>query len=275
MRAGFFVLGIAVAGCSQGRPGVSISPVTDASPITQPQDQDEDPFDQAVVAFHDAENAGPLGKWVDAHPEDPRAELWREILAMRMYERFVFGPTDRETTPQLGDDPALEPVLGANEAQLRSVLAAYPGTLGARNASARLSANALDALRDPVLNPKAVAFLDGDDSVCGLAEVDDFRLQYQPGIRLRVGREILARGCEDAMGYCTWWVLAFPKDAEFTPGIQAQQEDAWFRRARPRWQSGRFARCAARCAKGCRAEAAPLDDSCYDPCIAKCQAAEG
>lgn len=240
----------------------------------QPSNAAPDPFARALATYREAGDASKLREWVNSHAEDPRAELWREILAMRMYEGLVFGPVEQATRPDEGEDPALEPLPEPDEAELRSLLATYPGTLGARNARAHLSAAALQSLRSPTLNPRVVEFLGGDDRHCGPGDPGEFRLEYEPGLRRRVGSEVLALGCDKAMGYCNWWVEAFPDDREFTPRILGEQRDAWFKRARPRWRSRSFATCARRCAKSCRAAAAPFDDSCYGPCMSKCDARE-
>jgi hypothetical protein len=88
-------------------------------------------------------------------------------------------------------------------------------------------------------------------------------------LRARLANALLDDGCTATMGYCTWWVARYPSEPE-TRAIAEAQKKAWYRRAHPHWKGGEHARCALRCAKRCREVAAPLDDSCYAPCYARC-----
>ena len=103
-------------------------------------------------------------------------------------------------------------------------------------------------------------------------DLDAFRVRHEDGLRASLAARLSEDRCVESMGYCTWYVRNYPEDP-VSDDLQAAMKDEWYRRGHPRWRGVRFANCAYRCAKDCRQSAEPLDDACYAPCFARCEAA--
>jgi hypothetical protein len=234
-------------------------------------------LDEAVARYHDRGELEPLRAWVERNPEHEDAEIWREVVALRSYEQIAIGdPSAEAETVAIGDDLALASLPDPDPAELVALAVAYPGTIAGRTAQAMIEADGLRRLTEPALNPVVVRFLDGDDDwalVDGVSmiEVDgaEFRQRHEVRLAACVAQRLLDDGCQTTMGYCTWWVRRFP-NAEVTAAIAEQMQHVWYRRAHPRWQGRNHAHCTFGCARKCRQGAAPLDDGCYEPCVAGC-----
>ena len=234
-------------------------------------------LDVAVARYHDDGDLDLLRAWVEQHPDHADADIWREVIALRTYERLSIGDPLAPAEPaQVGDDPAVARLPAPDPQRLVALVAAYPDTLGGRTAQALLEAEGLRRLREPVLNPIAVAFLEGDEGWTDAAgvtmphvDLHDFHARHAPILAARFAQTLVDDGCASTMGWCTWWVQRFP-DAAATPAIHDAMYRVWHRRAHPRWQGRNHAACAFACARKCRQGAAPLDDGCYEPCIARC-----
>jgi hypothetical protein len=187
-------------------------------------------------------------------PLDPGVRL--EVVALRAYERLL--------------DPN-----GWNVVRALDIVQRYPDTYAASMLRGRLGKTAEDAARRNLTLEELAEFLDGEPIPLGpeLASigVDDssFRIRYEEELRDELGERLLEDGCETLMAYCTWWVDRYPEDprsAEF----EQRMGEVWARRIRPGWKGRRHHRCAWRCGTTCRAQAEPLDDSCYAPCYETC-----
>ena len=255
----FAALG-ALAQCG-GKSGKAALPVT---PGTAPAPMDD--YDQAIDRFRATGETAGVEAMIAAHPEDPRSEIWREMLALRAY--------DAAFDPWATDDPDATVV---RPEQLAMVAASYPGTFAAQMATAGIENDALAELRADPLGPKALAFLAGSDAWATQAQSahavridrEGFRRRHAPGLADAVAERILSDGCRETMGYCTWWVENLGGDPR-TEQVQHAMKQVWHARGRPGWRSKRYATCMRRCARRCRAEAQPLDDSCWDPCATAC-----
>jgi hypothetical protein len=185
-----------------------------------------------------------------------RSGPWEERAALRAYESLL-------------DEGAWDPL------RARAVIEEFPGTYGATMLRARLDRITLESAAGTMDLDGVVAFLEGQDVTVpgevGAIELDQqrFRDRYERPFREALEARILAAGCADMMGYCTWWVSRFP-DAASTGQIVRSIDEVWRHRANPGWKGGRHHRCAYRCGTTCRQAASPLDDSCYAPCYAKC-----
>ncbi len=240
-------------------------------------------LDEAVFAYHEDGDLDALRSWVDVHPDHPELDTWREVVALRTYESVVIGDPWSAEEAEDGEDTALAPLPQPSTAALLALVERYPGTLGAQTAQALLETHGLQRLTVPTFNDSVVAFLEGrddwvrDDSGRNLmpnVDLDAFRQRHETKLRARFGERLAEDACVESMGYCTWYVRAYPEDPRVSE-LQVAMKDEWYRRGHPRWRGSKFANCAYRCAKNCRVDAEPLDDACYAPCFAGCEAAAG
>ncbi len=238
-------------------------------------------LDVAAAAYHDDGDLEPLVAWVDAHPDHPEVEVWREVVALRTYESLVIGDPWTPAEAEPGEDAAVATLPEPSVPALVALVERYPGTFGAQTAAALLESDGLRRLTQPAFNDALVAFLEGrndwvhdDDGRNLMPNVDlaAFRDRHEDTLRARLGERLAQSACAESMGYCTWYVDRFP-DEPIAGELQAAMKQEWYRRGHPRWRSSRFANCAYRCAKTCRNDAVPLDDACYAPCFARCEAA--
>lgn len=211
----------------------------------------------AIERWHQADDIEPLARYVAANP-GAQDGVWREVVALRRYDACDRAGTDAQA--------------------LRTVAHDFPDTVAGRLASATLLGDGLGRLRAEVPGPLVVDFLDGGDAWArdghgqlqlGVAELERAQAEQAPGLRDRFAAALAADGCATTMGYCSWWSSRYPNDPR-TAGIIAAAKQTWYRRGHPTWQGGEHARCAARCVKRCKAIAAVLDDSCWQPCYARC-----
>lgn len=237
-------------------------------------------LDHAVVAYHDDGDLAGLAAWVEKHPEHPDHALWEEVVALRVYESVVIGDPWSEAPIEEGDDPAVAPLPEPSVPKLRALVERYPNTVAAKTATAVLEAEGLRRLTQPPFNDNVVAFLEGNDdwvrdddgrSLLPNVDLDAFRSRHEDTLRTRLGERLVEDGCTSKMGYCTWYVQAFPQ-APVVTGLTSAMKDEWYRRAHPRWRGKRFANCTYKCAKRCQTQAEPLDDACYAPCFSRCEA---
>ncbi len=238
-------------------------------------------LDEAVAEYHEDGELERLAAWVATHADHPEAALWREVVALRTYESLVVGDPWSFEEPKDGEDVAVAPLPEPKAAELVALVERYPGTLGAETAQALLETEGLKRLSIPAFNDSVVSFLEGrndwvqDDYGRNLmpnVDLDTFRERHEASLRTRLGERLAEDRCVDTMGYCTWYVQSYPNDP-VTGELQLAMKDEWYRRGHPRWRGSAFANCAFRCAKTCRTAAEPLDDACYAPCFARCEAA--
>lgn len=213
------------------------------------------PLSQAIARYRDTGEVEPLQDYVRAHPNEELG-VWTEVVALHIYKQL------------LSED-------GWDAEQALQVVHRYPGTYAAQMLATRLRTSAYDATLAELSIDDIVALLDGAPvsvpepwSVVGIDQ-DEFRETYAPELRQRLEHELLATGCEQMMGYCNWWVDRHPQ-AESTQRLQQDMDEVWQHRRRPGWKGRSHHRCAWACGTRCRAEAKPLDDSCYEPCYATC-----
>lgn len=281
-------MGASMAGCRTIVPCASLAAILLASPSCRHAPAPPDPspppvasaaaehaLEEAVARYHDDGEIDLLRAWVERHPDHEDAEIWREVIALRAYERLAIGELS-SAPAEADEDPAVAPVADPDPQQLVALVTAYPDTLGGRTAQALLDAEGVRRLREPVLNPIAVAFLEGDDSwvdAAGMtmseAEMADFRARHEQALADRIAAVLVDDGCTKTMGWCTWWVGRFP-EAAATPAIHDAMYRVWYRRAHPRWQGRNHAACSFACARKCRRSAVPFDDGCYDACVVRC-----
>ena len=100
---------------------------------------------------------------------------------------------------------------------------------------------------------------------------DGFAFNFRHARLGDLGR-ILLQDHPDGQTQILCEVIGDPNDP-MTGELQMAMKDEWYRRGHPRWRGSKFANCAYRCAKNCRNAAEPLDDACYAPCFARCEAA--
>lgn len=240
-------------------------------------------LDEAVFAYHDNGDLEALRSWVDAHPDHPKLDTWREVVALRAYESLVIGDPWTAEEYEEGEDVAVAELPEPSTAGLLALVARYPGTLGAQTAQSLLETHGLHRLSVPAFNDAVVAFLEGRDdwvrdergqNLMPNVDLDAFRKRHESKLRRRLGERLAEDACVESMGYCTWYVKAYPQDPRVSD-LQVAMKDEWHRRGHPRWRGSRFANCSYRCAKDCRNDAEPLDDACYAPCFARCEAAAG
>lgn len=257
----------ALAGClgatvvCGGRSGAHTLPVT---PGAAPEAMDD--YDRAIARFRATGEASGVEAMIAARPDDPRTEIWREMLALQAYDA-AFDPWGT-------DDPDATAV---KPEQLVAVASEYPGTFAAQMATAGIENDALAELKAAPLGSKTLAFLAGSDAwAAGAAsphglriDREGFRRRHAPALADKVAAVILADGCRDTMGYCTWWVEHLDHDPR-TEEVRRMMKQVWYKRGRPGWRSKRYATCMRRCARTCRDAAKPLDDSCWEPCAAAC-----
>ena len=237
-------------------------------------------LDQAVAAYHDDGDLERLTAWVDTHPDHPEVDVWREVVALRTYESLVIGDPWSVEEPAAGEDTAVAPLPQPSATELVALVQRYPVTLAAETAAALLEREGLERLKVPAFNDAVVAFLEGRSdwvhdaygrNLMPNVYLDAFRARHEDGLRASLAARLSEDRCVDSMGYCTWFVATYPEDPA-TEELQAAMKDEWYRRGHPRWRGSRFANCAYRCAKDCRHSAEPLDDACYAPCFARCEA---
>jgi hypothetical protein len=212
---------------------------------------------EAIATWHDADDIEPLASYVAAHPEADLG-VWREVVALHRYDACDASAADPHG--------------------LRTVAQQFPDTVAGNYARVTLLGDGLGRLQSAAVGPLVVDFLDGGDawtrdaegrSHVPTTEIDATRRERAPQLRARLASALVDDGCATTMGYCTWWIAKYPGEPE-TRAIADAAKQAWYRRGHPHWKGGQHARCALRCAKGCRESATPLDDSCYAPCYAKC-----
>ena len=237
-------------------------------------------LDQAVATYHEEGEIDGLVAWVETHPEHPKYDVWREVVALRTYEGLVIGDPWIAEAAEDGDDPAVAALPEPSVGELVALVERYPGTLGADTAQALLESDGLRRLSVPAFNDSVVSFLEGRDdwvqddygrNLMPNVDLDAFRNRHERTLRTRLGERLADDGCVESMGYCTWYVRQYPKDP-LAEQLQVAMKDEWYRRGHPRWRGSKFANCAYRCAKNCRNDAEPLDDACYAPCFARCEA---
>jgi hypothetical protein len=237
-------------------------------------------LDEAVAAYHEDGAIEGLVAWVETHPEHPDRDVWREVVALRSYEALVIGDPWTAEEAQDGEDAAVAPLPEPTATELVALVERYPGTLGADTAQALLESDGLRRLSMPAFNDSVVSFLEGRDdwvrddygrNLMPNVDLDAFRERHEDSLRMRLAQRLAEDGCVGSMGYCTWYVQRYPDDPR-AGQLQVAMKDEWYRRGHPRWRGSKFANCAYRCAKNCRTNAEPLDDACYAPCFARCEA---
>ena len=234
-------------------------------------------LDEAVARFHDTGSIELLRHWLDFYPDHEDAGVWREFVALRMYEAIVIGDLDAPPEPiREGEDPAVAPLPEPDVPQLIALAKAYPDTIAGQTALSLLEEEGLKRLSDPPVNPVLITFLEGGEEWVKAGEVrmpnvdlDAFRNRHEERLRDRFAVRLLDDGCATLMGYCNWWVEQYPDD-HLTQEIRASMKAVWHKRGHPPWRSSHYATCAFRCAKQCRQSATPLDDTCFDPCFERC-----
>lgn len=211
----------------------------------------------AIASWHEDEDIEPLAGYVAAHP-DADLGVWREVVALYRYDACGESRTD---------------VHG-----LRTVAHDFPDTVAGQIAEVTLLGDGLARLHAEVPGPLLVDFLDGGDawtrdsrgnSQVAAADLERVRRERGPALRAQLVAALVSDACNATMGYCTWWLSRYPGDAE-SVAITSAVTKTWYRRGHPTWKGGEHARCALKCAKRCRERAAVLDDSCYQPCYARC-----
>jgi len=240
-------------------------------------------LDRAVAEYEADGDLERLTAWVDAHPEHAEVDIWREVVALRSYEALVVGDPWTVEEAKAGEDAAVAPLPEPKAADLVALVERYPGTLGAETAQALLESEGLRRLSIPAFNDSVVSFLEGRDdwveddygrNLMPNVDLEVFRSRHEHTLRSRLGERLAEDRCVESMGYCTWYVQRYPEDP-VTESLHVAMKDEWYRRGHPRWRGSKFANCAYRCAKSCRNDAEPLDDACYAPCFARCEAAAG
>ncbi len=246
---------------------------TDGDPVAPPANADvvasvqAEPtaLERAIEHYRATGDWEPLRREVDARPDDPSIDLWREVVALRRYDAWIEARVEAED--------GMRPL--GSEGALAALAARYPGTYAARSASVALDVEMVGELTRAPIRDEVVAFLDGSDA-CFEALPDAsptrFRAGFEEAVRQAFGQALLESGCADNMGYCNWWVARFPDDP-VTAHVRAQVKDVWWKRGHPRWTGRNHAHCAWKCARHCRERAAPLDDGCWAPCYARCPGA--
>ena len=269
---------LATAACSRG-PGRA-GPL----PATPGTSHAVDPLSKAIETYQRTGNAGDLQAYIDVHPGDDRAVVWREMLALDAYERaWTLG--DLEAVDD-DDVAAFDPAPMVNTRTLKTIVDDYPDTFAAQMAGAGLDtehhvleAAALRFLGAPTLNTHVVAFLSGDDTWArGVDTGEDegvqidlrrFRRRHEARLKDAVRRTLLDDKCGESMGYCRWYVAQFPAD-DTTEAIQVAIRKEWWRRGHPPWQGKAHLQCAYDCARTCRDQPVTLDDTCFDTCFERC-----
>ncbi len=238
-------------------------------------------LDLATAAYHEDGDLEKLVAWVDTHPDHAEVDVWREVVALRTYESLVIGDPWSPADPEEGEDVAVAPLPEPSVPALVALVERYPGTLGAETAQALLESDGLRRLTQPAFNDAVVAFLEGRDdwveddhgrNLMPNVDLSAFRDRHEETLRSRLGERLAENACKESMGYCTWYIERYP-EAPVVGQLQAAMKQEWYRRGHPRWRGSRFANCSYRCAKTCRTDAAPLEDTCYAPCFARCEAA--
>jgi hypothetical protein len=210
-----------------------------------------DALGRAIAHYQETGEIVLLERYFAAHPEAD-AGIWKEVVALRAYEQLV------------EED-------GWNLVAAKELVHRYPDTHGAEMLAVRMEKAAFAAVASSPSLETLVAFLDGaqlEESSLGLDD-ERFRERYEERLRALLERRLVSSGCSDLMPYCTWWVDRHPEAAS-TQQLEQQMAEVWHRRAYPGWKGARHHRCAYRCGTTCRAQARPLDDSCYAPCYARC-----
>lgn len=232
-------------------------------------------LERAVDTYHQTGELSPLQAWLRTHPGHPDAELWTEVVALRHYEAATFASL--EEAQEQG--PEVPMIASRNPAALTDLVQRYPETFAGQTARAVLEHRAVKRLfTGDAVSDAVIAFLDHrrdwllDEDGEPLApnlDVEAFRADKEEVIRERAGDHLVHDGCAKRVGVCTWWVQRYPNAAQ-TQAIQADLGQIWWNRGHPPWQGKAHLQCAFDCARECRANAVPLDDSCYDPCYARC-----
>lgn len=210
-------------------------------------------LDAAVARWHEHDDIEPLAAYVAAHDGDELG-VWREVVALARYETM------------------------SESEHLRSLAQQFPDTIGGSVAAVTVQADAIARVEAEVPGMLAVDFLEGTGrwalgasggEALSASAREAIERARGPGLRERFGDALVAEGCEETMGYCTWWTARFPTATQ-TTAIEGAMAAVWYRRAHPTWKGGEHARCSLRCAKRCRQSAAPLDDQCYAGCHSGC-----
>lgn len=270
----FACLVLAAAGCSRG-PGRA-----GALPATPGTQRAPDPLDVAIAKYSETGDAADLRAYIDAHPEEDRAVVWREMLALDAYKgAWTLGELESW-------DDEFDPAPMVDTRSLRSLVDDYPDTFAAEMAGAGLDTErhvlevaALRRLGAPTLNTHVVAFLSGDDSWAAAVDAEEemgvqidlgrFRRRHETRIKDTLRRTLLDDGCNTSMGYCRWYATQFASE-DGTDEVQTAIKKEWWRRAHPPWQGKAHLQCAYDCARTCREQPVSLDDTCFDGCFERC-----
>ena len=270
----FACLVLAGAACSRGPGRAGPLPTT---PGTQ---RSPDPLETAIAKYRETGDAEDLRAYIDAHPEEDRAVVWREMLALDAYKgAWTLGELEAY-------DDELDPAPMVNTRSLRSLVDEYPDTFAAQMAGAGLDterhvleAAALRQLGAPILNAHIVAFLSGDDSWAAAVDADEdagvqidlgrFRRRHETRLKDTLRRTLIDDGCSASMGYCRWYAAQFASE-DATTEVQTAIKQEWWRRGHPPWQGKAHLQCAYDCARTCREQPVSLDDTCYDGCYERC-----
>lgn len=238
---------------------------------TEPYKPPMTDLDRAVDAYHRYGEWALLQEWVHAHPDDPDAERWREIVALRRYETERVGPS-----AVVGDEPELK--ANPNAAAVATIAQRYGDTVGGRLAMAVASEEGMRRLSTPIANPWVIGFLEGRDEwaydgqgrpMIPESDIEHIRHIHAARVRNRLGNHLHEQRCVELVGYCMWWVRQYPTDGR-THQLRIELKQIWYERGHPPWKGKRHANCALRCARSCVENADPPDDACFAPCYAQC-----
>lgn len=254
-------------------------------PVTPGVMQADDPLEDAIEHYRQTGDAAQLQRAIAVDPDDDRAAVWRELLALSAYEgAWALGEQD-DPSPD-AHDPA--PLVDTRD--LKTVVRDYPDTFAAQMARAGLDTQshvlesaAQRVLSTPALNAHAVRFLAGDDSWSVAVDNGDeegiqidlrrFRQRNEAPVRASVRAALLADKCQGAVGYCRWFVERYPDD-EAAATLRQAMKTVWYARAHPPWQGKAHLQCAYNCSNTCRTQPvevpAVLTDGCYDACYDRC-----
>jgi len=265
---------LTTAACSRGPGRAGPLPAT---PGTQTPPS---ALDEAITKYRETGDAADLRTYIDAHPDDDRALVWREMLALDAYQgAWTLGELEAY-------DDEFDPAPMVNTRSLRSLVDEYPDTFAGQMAGAGLDterhvleAAALRHLGAPTLNAHVVAFLSGDDSWAATVDTGEeagvqidlgrFRRRHEQRLKDGLRKRLLDDACTDSMGYCRWYADQFARE-DATADIEVAIKKEWWRRGHPPWQGKAHLQCAYDCARTCREQPVSLDDSCYNACFARC-----
>jgi hypothetical protein len=253
------------------------------------------PLRAAVDRYHETGDLTALQAWLQQHPDDPEAAIWREVVALRDYEDRSYGEWSAIDDPDLsgwgGPDDAVEyaadgpPDAGLperDEAVLRELARRHRGTMVGDTAVAVLDQVRVRSLLQLAVSRRVTDLLDGRVDWAEPGQTPDeaaradfvaFRGRHAPALRQQLADALVADACWTTMGYCTWWIDRYPDDP-VTATLGEAQRAVWYRRAHPTWKGNNHTYCAHKCVDACRPQATPLDDACFEPCYLRCPEAE-